>query len=179
MTPQVNGDVPHSAFIEHLLNYPVVNDSVSTFKSNSFGQRSIEIGDSVYQTFAAPVLPYFSKPFQYVQPYVKKADDLGDKTLSKVDKKFPVVKKPTNEIFNDAKTLIYFPVRIGQSGKEHVFNTYDAERRKVGGQGAVAFGKAALTTALILTTDVLTTASDMLSSTKKEVRQSVDEKANN
>lgn len=176
---QVNGDVPHSAFIEHLLAYPVVNDGVSTFKSNPYGQRSLALVDSVYQTFAAPVIPYFSRPYQYVSPYVKKADDLGDKTLSKVDEKFPVVKKPTNEIINDGKTLVLLPMRIGQSGKEHVFNTYDSERRKVGGDGLISYGKAALTTVLVVATDTFTTVSNFLNNKKGEARQTIEEKANN
>ncbi|KAK0651624.1 hypothetical protein B0T16DRAFT_320801 [Cercophora newfieldiana] len=176
---QVNGDVPHSAFIEHLLAYPVVNDSVSTFKSNPYGQRSIELGDSAYRTFAAPFLPYFSKPFQYVSPYVKKADDLGDKTLSKVDEKFPVVKKPTNEIFNDAKTIVLFPLRVTQTGKEHVLSTYEVEFKKVDGNGLTSYGKAAITTALILTTETLTTVSTFLNNRGKETKEAISEKANN
>ncbi len=157
----------------------MVNDGVSTFKSNPYGQKSLQLVDSVYQTFAAPVLPWFSRPYQYVSPYVKKADDLGDKTLSKVDEKFPVVKKPTNEIINDGKTLVYLPVRIGQTGKEHVMNTYDSERRKAGGDDIISYTKAALTTVLVITTDTLTTVSNFLSNKKGEVRQAIDEKANN
>jgi hypothetical protein len=173
---QVNGDVPHSAFIEHILAYPVVNDSVSSFKSYPLGQRSLELTDSAYRNFAAPVLPYLSRPFQYVSPYVKKADDLGDKTLSKVDEKFPMVKKPTNEIMNDFKTVAAFPFRVAGTGKEHLLNTYESELKKVGGNGYVSYGKAALTTALIITTDTLTTVSNFLGNKKKETRQAIEEK---
>jgi hypothetical protein len=157
----------------------VVNDSVSTFKSNPYGQRSIELGDSAYRNFAAPFIPYFSKPFQYVSPYVKKADDLGDKTLSKVDEKFPIVKKPTNEIFNDAKTIALFPLRVGQTGKEHVFSTYEVEFKKVDGNGLASYGKAAITTALILTTETLTTVSSYLNNRGKDAKETISEKANN
>ncbi|KAK2071577.1 hypothetical protein P8C59_005988 [Phyllachora maydis] len=157
---QVNGNVSHSAFFEHLLNYPVINDSISTFKSNPYGQKSIELGDSAYKTFAQPV------------------DDLGEKTLSKVDEKFPVVKKPSQELYNDAKTIVFFPVRVGQIGKEHVFNTYHGECKKVGGDNLLTYGKALLTTALILTTETYTTLSNFLNSTKKDVKASVDEKTN-
>ncbi|KAK0704806.1 hypothetical protein B0H67DRAFT_674198 [Lasiosphaeris hirsuta] len=176
---QVNGDVPHSAVLDHIFTYPVVNDSVKAFKSNHYGQKSLELTDSTYRTFVAPVLELLSKPYQYIAPYVKKADDLGDKTLTKLDEKFPIVKKPTNEVFNDAKTIVCFPLRVGQTGKEHVFNTYESERKKVGGEGLVTYSKAGITTALILTTETLTTASNFLGNKKKEVRQVVDEKTNN
>lgn len=161
---------------QHILAYPVVNDGVSTFKSNPYGQKSLELGDSAYRTFAAPVLPYLSRPYQYVAPYVKKADDLGDKTLSKVDEKFPVVKKPTNEIINDAKSIVLFPLRVGQSGKEHVLNTYDSEFKKNGGDGYINYGKAALTTVLIITTETLTTVTSFLGNQKDKARQTMDEK---
>ncbi|KAK5656279.1 hypothetical protein OQA88_5042 [Cercophora sp. LCS_1] len=176
---QVNGDVPHSAFIEHLLAYPVVNDSVSTFKANPYGQKSLELTDSAYRTFAAPFLPYFSKPFQYVSPYVKKADDLGDKTLSTLDEKFPIVKKPTNEIVGDAKKIAMFPLRVGQTGKEHVLSTYEVEFKKVEGNSLVSYGKAALTTVLIITTETLTTVSNYFGNRKNQARQAIEEKANN
>jgi hypothetical protein len=164
--------------LQHLLNYPVINDSINTFKSNPYGQKSIELGDSAYKTFAQPVLPYFFKPYQYVSPYVKKVDDLGDKTLCKVDEKFPIVKKPSQELLNDAKTVVFFPVRVGQIGKEHVFTTYESEYKKVGGDNVLTYGKALFTTALILTTEAYATASNFLGAKKKEVSQAVDEKTN-
>lgn len=177
--PQVNGDVHQSAFIHHLLDYPVIHDGISTFKSNPYGKKSIELGDSAYKTFAEPVLPYFQKPYQYLSPYVKKADDLGDKTLAKVDERFPIVKKPTQELYNDAKTIVLFPVRVGQTGKEHVVQTYEVEYKKVGGDGLLTYGKALLTTALILTTEAYSTASSVFNSKKDDIKTAVDERTNN
>jgi len=176
---QVNGDVPHSAFLEHILNYPVISDSITTFKSNPYGQKSIALSDSAYKTFAQPVLPYLSKPYQYVLPYVKKVDDLGDKTLSKVDETFPIVKKPTDELFNDAKTIALFPLRISQSGKDYIFSTYASECKKVGGDNLVTYGKAALTTALVVTTQAFNTASSFLGNKKEEAKAKAEDKAKN
>ncbi|KAK3683847.1 hypothetical protein B0T22DRAFT_263467 [Podospora appendiculata] len=181
-SPQVNGDVPHahSAFLDHITSYPLVNDSIETFKSNPYGKRSLELGDSAYRTFAAPFLSMLSRPYQYVSPYVKKADDLGDKTLCKVDEKFPIVKKPTNELVNDAKTIINFPIRIGQTGKEHVLDTYEAEVSRAGGNSdVVRYSKAAFSAALILSTETFTTIVTFMSSKGNEARQAADEKISN
>jgi len=178
-SPQVNGDVPHSAFIDHLLNYPVINDGVKTFKSNPYGQKSLELSDSAYKTFAQPVLPYFSKPFQYVSPYVKKADNLGDKTLSAVDERFPVVKKPAGEIYKDARDLVLLPYRTGLAGKDHVLETYSGEVKKVGGDNLVTYSKALLTTTLIVTTEVIQSISGFLGAKKEQTKSVVDEKLNN
>lgn len=178
--PQVNGDVPHSAFLEHLLGYPVIHDGVSTFKSNPYGQKSLELSDSAYKTFAEPVIPYFSKPYQYVSPYLKKADDLGDKTLSKVDQRFPVVKKPTGELYEDARNLVLFPYRTGLAGKDHVLTTYNSEVKKVGGENhLIVYSKALLSTTLIVTTEVISTIGTYLGSKKKEAKSAIDEKVNN
>jgi hypothetical protein len=171
--------VPHSAFIDHLLNYPVINDGIKTFKSNPYGQKSLELSDSAYKTFAQPVIPYFSKPLQYVSPYVKKADELGDKTLSVVDERFPVVKKPAGEIYNDARNLVLLPLRTGLAGKDHVLETYNGEVKKVGGDNLVTYSKALLTTTLIVTTEVIHSIGGFLGAKKEQTKSVVDEKLNN
>jgi len=178
-SPQVNGDVPHSAFLEHLLGYPVIHDGVSTFKSNPYGKKSLELGDSAYQTFAKPVLPYLSKPYGYVSPYVQRADHLGDQTLSSLDGRFPAVKKPTGELYADAKGLVLYPLRVGQSGRDHVLDVYQAEVKKVGGETIITYGKAAVTTALVLTSETLTTVSSFLGAKKAEAKAAAEDKSNN
>lgn len=150
-SPQVNGDVTsasiHSAFLEHLLGYPLISDGVHTFKANEYGQKSLKLGDSAYQTFAKPVLPLFEKPYQYVSPYVQKVDTLGDKTLDRIDERFPVIKKPTNELYNETRDLIFLPYRMGLEGKDHVFQVYACEYKKNEQAGLIAHGRAAITTA--------------------------------
>lgn len=178
-SPQVNGEVPHSAFLDHLLNYPAINDGVKTFKSNPYGQKSLELSDSVYKTFAQPIIPYLTKPYQYVSPYVKKADDLGDKTLSRVDEKFPVVKKQTGEIYEDGRNLVLLPYRTAFAAKDHVFETYNGEVKKVGGDNLISYGKALLTTSLIVTTQVIQTVSGFLSAKKEQTKSLIDEKTAN
>ncbi|KAK3314654.1 hypothetical protein B0H66DRAFT_605599 [Apodospora peruviana] len=177
---QVNGDVSHFATLDHLVSYPVINDSIETFKSNSLGQKSLDITHSVYQTFAAPILPLLSRPYQMVKPYVKVADDLGNLALSKVDERFPIVKSSTGELVTGAKALVFLPVRVGAAGKERVFNTYNSEYKKCGGNGSLMnAGKAAVTTSLIITTEALTTLTNFLGAKKDDLKQTAREVANN
>lgn len=200
MAHQVNGEVPTSVFLDvsrniqalpldwtgrlltrhmqHLLKYPVINDSVKTFKENSYGQKSIQLGDSAYKTFAQPVLPYFSKPYQYVSPYVKKADSFGDTTLSKVDARFPIVKKPTGELYADAKSVVFFPYRKGMESKDHFVTTYSDEYKKVGGDGIVTYGKALISTTIIITSETVSWVGEFLTAKKAEAKDAV-EKVNN
>lgn len=169
---------------KHLYGYHIVHDGIETFKSNPYGAKSIQLGDSAYQTFAAPIVPYFNGPYQYVQPYVKKADDLGDKALTKVDERFPVVKKPTNELYTDAKGIVLFPYHKGLEGRDHVLTTYSSEYKKANGGNESGFalistGKAAIATALVLTGETVRFIGDFLSAKKEEAHNAVDNKVNN
>ncbi|KAM4059854.1 perilipin-like protein, Mpl1 [Hirsutella rhossiliensis] len=178
--PQVNGDTSslahNSAFIQHLLNYPLISDGIHTFKSNEYGQRSIKLGDSAYQTFARPVIPWFAKPYQYISPYVQKADSIGDKTLDRFDEHFPVVRKPTSELYRDTRSLILLPLNKGLEGRDHVFKVYAAEVKKTEQQGIVAQGKAAVSTAIVVSNETLCWLGSLLSAKKAEATKAVNDK---
>lgn len=173
---QVNGEKPSSAFLHHLTLYPVVADSISTFKSNPYGAKSIDLTSQGYEKLAKPFLPYFEKPYAYVSPYIKKADSLGDSTLSTFDSKFPVVKKPTKELIDDGKSVVFFPLKVGNEGKDYVFSVYGSEKKKVGGEGVVTYSKAAIATGLIVTSDALHWFSEFLSKKKAEAKEAINEK---
>jgi len=160
------------------------SDSIKTFKQNPLGQKSLSLADQGYQKFAKPILPYFSKPLQYVHqyvhpyvhPYVAKLDSIGDSTLSKVDEKFPVVKKPTGELYENAAGIAFFPLRKGLEGKDYVLKTYNTECKKVGGEGLVTMGKAAVTTTLVVTSDALNWLSNYLGAKKEQIKEVANEK---
>jgi hypothetical protein len=162
-----------------LTSYPIISDSISTFKSNPYGQKAIAISDSGYNTLAKPIIPYLSKPYQYVSPYVKKADSIGDSTLSKLDGTFPVVKKPSGELYDNAKGYAFFPIVKANEGKDYVFKTYNSEYKKVGGEGLITIGKASVTTTLIVSSDALSWLSNLLATKKAEAKEAVNEKVNN
>ncbi|KAI0843580.1 hypothetical protein F5Y06DRAFT_291494 [Hypoxylon sp. FL0890] len=172
MAAQVNGEVhPSSATLSHITGYPVVSDSIAYIKGNPYGQKSIELGDSAYKTFAKPVLPYIAKPYQYISPYVKKADAVGDNTLTKIDERLPVLKKPTNELWTDGKNLVFFPVRKGLETKDHVLDVYGSEYKKVGGDGLVTSGKALVSTGLVVTSEALAWIGDLLRAGKVQAKE--------
>ncbi|KAH7202486.1 hypothetical protein DER44DRAFT_812870 [Fusarium oxysporum] len=153
---------------QHLLNYPVINDGIHASKSNEYGRRSIKLGDAAYQTFAAPIIPYFSKPYQC----------LGGNALDRIDKRFPVVKKPTEELYRDTRALILLPYHKGLEGKDHVFQVYSSEAKKNEQAGLVAHGKAAATTVLVVSNETLFWISSFLHQKKAETINTVNEKIN-
>ncbi|KAI9696072.1 MAG: hypothetical protein M1836_005903 [Candelina mexicana] len=175
----VNGEKPSSAFISHLTSYPVVSDSISTFKSNPYGQKSLDLADHGYATFAKPVIPYLARPYSMVSPYVAKADSLADSSLKKVDQTFPIVKEDTDKIKATAVDTAFFPLRKATEGKDYVLETYNNQYKKCGGRGLITTGKASVSTSLVVTSDVLAWISNYLGSAKDQTKEKVNEKANN
>lgn len=160
------------------MDYPLVSDGVHTFKTNEYGQKSIQLGDSAYKTFASSVFPWIAKPYEYVSPYVAQADTFGDKTLEKFDARFPAVKKPTNELYNETKGLVLLPYTKAFEGKDHVFSVYSSEFKKNDQPGLVAYGKAAVTTALVVSNETLSWISSFLTAKKEQASNIVSEKVN-
>ncbi|KAL2436500.1 hypothetical protein ABEF95_011308 [Exophiala dermatitidis] len=174
--PTVNGDVPQSAFLSHLTSYPIVHDSVKTIKENPYGAKSIDLTNAGYEKFVKPAVPYFETPASYAKPYVAKADELGDKLLSKIDQQVPIVKSDTKEIQSKVRDYINWPLETVHNTKDWAFKTYGEEYKKCGGDGVVAGGKAVITTSLILSSEVLKWASSFLQAKKEEAKKVAQEK---
>ncbi|KAL2008119.1 hypothetical protein VTN00DRAFT_8101 [Thermoascus crustaceus] len=177
--PAVNGEKVHSQFLTHLTSYPVVSDSITTFKNTKYGAKSIDYADQGYSRFAKPVLPYLSKPYGYLAPYIAKVDAIGDTGLTKVELVFPIVKEDTETIKGTVLDRVYLPLRLAGDVKKHVFELYGSEYTKCGGDGYVASGKAVITTSLLLSQESLAWLSSFLGSKKEQVKDAVNEKANN
>ncbi|KAJ5585185.1 uncharacterized protein N7459_004985 [Penicillium hispanicum] len=176
--PVVNGEKAHSQFLDHLTSYPVISDSITLFKSNPYGAKSLQYADEGYARFAKPVLPYFVKPYSYIAPYLTRADSLGDRGLSQIDTRFPIIREDTQKIRGTIYNHASYPVRFAGDVKHHVFDTYGTEYKKCGGYGVVASGKAVITTSLVLSSESLSWASTWFQTAKQEIKDAVNEKAN-
>ncbi|WKT52636.1 hypothetical protein QSH57_003198 [Fusarium oxysporum f. sp. vasinfectum] len=141
---------------DHLrIKVNVISDGVHTFDSGKYGQRSIQFGNAAYQTFAATATTWFQKPYQHLLPYIQKVDSLGDNILHYVNKQFPIIKKPTQELYNDTKGLVSLLYHKALEGRDHVLKVYDSEYKKNKQVGLVAHGKAAVTTVLGVSNEAL------------------------
>ncbi|KAH1497052.1 hypothetical protein LV164_000577 [Aspergillus fumigatus] len=176
--PFVNGEKVHSHFIDHLTSYPVISDSITVFKSNKYGAKSLEYADQGYARIAKPFLPYLSKPYGYVAPYVAQVDNLGDQGLTKLDTSFPIIKEDTDKIKGTIYDTAFFPLRLAGDVKSHVFETFGSEYKKCGGDGMVAGGKAAISTSLILSQESLAYISSLLQKKKPQAKEAVNDQNN-
>lgn len=153
---------------QHVTSYPAVADGISTFKSNPYGAKSINLTQETYDKFVAPVVPYAARPYGFVAPYVAKADSLASDGLTKVDTRFPILKEDTQKIKGTLIDYAYFPFRVVGDGKNYVLDTYGQEYKKCGGDGYVSSGKALITTSMVVTSDTLAWLSSFLSAKKEE-----------
>jgi len=173
----VNGDIPHSAILSHIQSYPVISDSIKTYQQNPYGAKSIELTNAAYAKVVKPTLPYFEAPASYAKPYVAKADELGDKFLTKFDERVPIVKTETKEIQSTIFSYVNWPLETANSTKDWAFKTYKDEYKKCG-EGYVAGGKAVITTSLVLSSDVLKWVSSFLQEKKDQAKEIAAEKTN-
>lgn len=93
------------------MTLPAVQDGVRAFSANPLGRMSIQLSNSAYNMVGAPVLSLLHKPLAYVTPYAQRVDEFGDQTLSRVEARYPAVKKPSPELFKEARDAVYAPVR--------------------------------------------------------------------
>ncbi|KAJ5551275.1 hypothetical protein N7461_005973 [Penicillium sp. DV-2018c] len=174
--PIVNGEKHYSQFLDHLTSYPIVSDSISYYKTNPYGAKSLKFADQGYNLFAKPVLPYFTTPYSYVAPYLARADSLGDKGLTEIDTRFPIIKEDTEKLRSSIIDRASLPARVAGDVKHHLFDVYGSEYKKCGGDGVLASGKAVVTTSLVLSQESFAWVSAFLQKKKEDAKENGNEK---
>jgi hypothetical protein len=174
--PLTNGEKPHSLFISHLTSYPLVSDSLSAYLDNPYGAKSVNLFNEAYKKIFTPVEPYLKTPYSYVAPYVQKADSLGDKGLSEVDSRFPIVKEDTSSLKEKVKSLPFVPYNTIISTKDYVFKTFEEESKKNEGKGVVPFARTVIGTEIKIAADTLGFLAAFLVQKKDEGKKFADAK---
>jgi hypothetical protein len=172
----INGDMPESSTINHIASYPVVSDCIEYVQKNPYSSRGIDIANTGYSSFVKPFLPYLHTPYMYTKPYVAKVDQMGDTLLTKFDEKIPILKTETKEIKSTVHDLAHWPFKVAGESADWIKHIYSDEYKKCGGDGVVAGGKAAITSSLILSSDLLGWLSSFLVSKKDQAQDAVKEK---
>lgn len=91
-----------------------------------------------------------------------------------MDTKFPLVKESTEKIKGVFYDNAYFPLKVFDGIKNHVFAVYGDEVKKVGGGsdgGYVASGKAAVSAGFILSQESLAWVTSFLQAKKEETKK--------
>jgi hypothetical protein len=140
------------------------------------GAKSLSLFQQTYARFISPLHPYLQTPYSYLSPYITRADELGESSLSKVDAKFPIVKEDTNKLKETVFSIAGLPFEVAGKGKEYIFGTWNDEYSKTRGQdGYVKSAKALVSTELKVAHDGYKFLLQYWSKGKKEGSKKVDE----
>jgi len=162
---------PADTISQHLTSYPVVSDGIKTYSSHPYGQKSITLTNDLYSKFVRPWTPYFATPYSIVAPYLAKADSLGEKGLSELDKRVPMIRSETSELKSKGKEYASWPYN-------YLLSTWEDEYKKTSGEGYVKKVKAVVSTELKVTLDAYHFLLAFLIAKKEEGKKVVNEKAN-
>jgi hypothetical protein len=179
-----NGSAPTSPSlksIEHLKSFPVVADGINTFSSHPIGQKTIALSASAYSRFIAPLSPYLSMTY----PYVNKADELADSGLGAVEARFPIVKESTDNIKTVIIDSVGYPRKViaevivrgqdfAKEKQEYVFKVYEDEFSRIAGDensGYIPMAKAGVTSAFVVSSELMGAIANYLGSKKENVKQ--------
>jgi hypothetical protein len=143
----------------------VVHDSVEFYKSNPYGAKSLALFSNTYKSFVAPFHPYLKTPYSYISPYLLRADELGDTSLSKLEQRVPIVKEDTTKL----KELAFSPVN-------YLFGTYQDEYKKTQGpEGVIKTVKASISTELKVAHDAFNFAVEYWNKGRQQAKNKADE----
>jgi hypothetical protein len=184
--PTTNGGELHSQFLSHLTSYPLVSDGITTYKSNPYGAKSIDLFNSAYTRFDStiykPISPYLATPYSLVVPYLTKLDSLGDSGLSFVDSKVPVIKEDTATLKGKITDYAGYPFKLVDDGKRSLLEIYGEEFSKYEKQG---YGKTFSRTRALVDTDIRVIAAlvqygaDWLLAAQKKAEETIHKKQAN
>ncbi|KAL6707606.1 hypothetical protein ACN47E_003956 [Coniothyrium glycines] len=164
-TPLTNGETPSSKVLSHLQSYPVVHDSVETFKTNPYGSKALGLAQNTYSRLVAPFHPYLATPYSYVHPYLTRADQIGDNTLSKLETHLPIVKEDTSKV-----------KEVALSPYKYLASTWQDEYKKTQREdGLVKTGIVVLSTELKIVSDACDVFLKYWSQGKQTAQKKVEE----
>lgn len=116
---------------------------METFKTHPYGSKAIGFAENTYKNLVAPFHPYLATPYSYLHPYLTRADQIGDSTLSKLETHLPIVKEDTSKV-----------KEVALSPYTYVTSTWQDEYKKTQRQdGLVKTGIVVLSTELKIVSD--------------------------
>ena len=75
--------------------------------------------------------------------------------------------------------MVFYPVRKGIEGRDHIYNIYSGERKQYPGEGVFPLGRALAGTAYTVTGETLAWVREYLSTAKKQADSTISEKTTN
>jgi len=198
----------NSQFLEHLQSIPLISTTITTYKSHPLGAYTLTLLSHAYGPFATYLSPYLQRPYAYLHPYLAKADELGDRSLSSLETRFPIVRDEPGVLREKAAKAGGRPWEMLGRGGEHVRQVWGEEVGSVRGSGSknvvnkengivngengasgdvakkeagrlVDYGIAAVRTEIRITREVVRAAWELWARKKEQVEEKVQNGATN
>lgn len=142
-----------------------MHDSVEGFKQDPRGSKVLALATNTYNSIVAPFTPYLATPYSYFHPYLIRADQIGDNTLSKIETHLPIVKEDTSKV-----------KEVALSPYTYVTSTWQDEYSKTQRQdGLVKTGIVFLSTELKIVSDGCTVFLSYWNKGKEQTSKKVEE----
>lgn len=99
VTPAPSSSV---SFFSRLVSIPIIQDSFmgaqNIVRQHAVGQRALDYAETKFQTIAVSAKPYLSNEENHAGRLFSKANTLGNKSLDLLERQFPSISTPTNEL---------------------------------------------------------------------------------
>lgn len=144
-----------SQFLSHLQTYPLLTSTYTTLTTHPYASTPLSLTHRTIDTLTPYATPFITPVAPYVTPYLVKLDSLADSGLSAFDARVPAAKKPTEELYKEAKELVLTPYTLSKEGGEYVWRTYEGEVKRGDAKGVVGYGKAVVGTGFVVGADAI------------------------
>ncbi|KAK9729546.1 hypothetical protein K7432_000227 [Basidiobolus ranarum] len=120
-----NGSTDELHIVSRIYEIPVIQDGVNAVKSyvNDSNSRYVHfVADTANSAFTTAVKVI--KPVQnYFQRQIQQVDALGCQSLDYLEGKFPLIKKPTNEVVETCRSTVEPYVSKVAASAQNLYNT--------------------------------------------------------
>ncbi|OBT81045.1 hypothetical protein VE02_10324 [Pseudogymnoascus sp. 03VT05] len=144
-----------SQFLSHLQTYPLLTSFYTTITTHPYTTTPLSLTHRTIDTLTPYATPFITPVAPYVTPYLVKLDGLADSGLSAFDARVPAAKKPTQELYDEARELALTPYTLSKEGSGYVWKTYEGEVKRAEGKGVFGYGRAVVGTGFVVGGEVI------------------------
>ncbi|OBT39455.1 hypothetical protein VE00_11023 [Pseudogymnoascus sp. WSF 3629] len=142
--------VSKSQFLSHLQTYPLLTSFYTTLTTHPYATTPLSLTHRTIDTLTPYATPFVTPVAPYVTPYLVKLDSLADSGLSAFDARVPAAKKPTQELYDEARTVVLTPYTLSKEGSEFVWKTYEGEVKRADAKGVIGYSRAVVGTGFVV-----------------------------
>lgn len=140
---------------QHLQSYPLITSALTTLTSHPYASTPLSLTHRAVDTLTPYTTPFITPVAPYVTPYLVRLDGFADSGLSAFDARVPAAKRPTEELYKEARELALKPYTLSREGGEYVLKTYEGEVKRADAKGVIGYSRAVVGTGFVVGGEVI------------------------